>query len=112
MHRIVVLMVLLGFGSTSFAEEPAFCKSVCGSERNTCRIDAQASEKSEGLLPTSVPEKNPFARTAQLQMRSDDGGALDKAGNDQRRMSRVGACDETYQRCTRGCSKSAKSKAG
>ncbi|MDN4051778.1 hypothetical protein QPK32_01595 [Massilia sp. YIM B02763] len=112
MHRLVVMMVLLGIGSASFAKEPAFCKSVCGSERNTCRANAQASEKSEGLLPTSVPEKNPFARTAQLQMRSDDGGALEKAGNDQRRMSRVGQCEQTYQRCTRGCSKPAEPKAG
>nr|WP_314545371.1 hypothetical protein [uncultured Massilia sp.] len=112
MKRFAVLMILLGLSSASFAEEPAFCKSVCASEKTTCRADAQASEKSEGLLPTNVPEKNPFARTAQIQVRSDDGGALEKAGNDHRRMSRVGACEDTYQRCTRGCGTSAKAKAG
>lgn len=112
MKRLAIVTILLGLSSASFAEEPAFCTSMCASEKNTCRIDAQASEKSEGLLPTNVPEKNPFARTAQLQMRSDDGGALDKAGNDQRRMSRVRACEDTYQRCTRGCSQPAKPKAG
>lgn len=112
MHRLTVMMVLLGFASVSFAEEPAFCKSVCGSERNTCRADAQAREKSEGLLPTNAPEKNPFARTAKIQMRSDDGGALEKAGSDHRRMARVGACESTYQRCMRECSARAKTKAG
>jgi hypothetical protein len=112
MKRLAVLTILLGLSSASFAEEPAFCKSVCASERNSCRADAQASEKSEGLLPTNVPEKNPFARTAQIQMRSDDGGALEKAGNDHRRLSRNRACEDTYQRCTRGCSVPAKAHAG
>lgn len=112
MKRLAVMTILLGLSSISFAEEPAFCQSVCSSERNTCRADAQASERSEGLLPTHVPDKNPFARTAQIQMRSDDGGALAKAGSDHRRMSRVGTCEETYQRCTRGCTTPAKAKAG
>jgi hypothetical protein len=104
MKRLAALTILLGLSSASFADEPAFCKSVCASEKTTCRADAQASEKSEGLLPTNVPDKNPFARTAQIQVRSDDGGALEKAGNDHRRMSRIGACEKTYQQCTRGCS--------
>lgn len=112
MKRLAVLTILLGLSGLSCAEEPAFCQSMCGSERNTCRADAQASEQSEALLPTNVPEKNPFARTAQIQMRSDDGGALAKAGTDHRRMSRVGGCEETYQRCTRACGTPVKAKAG
>lgn len=116
MKRLAVLMMLLGFSSASFAEEPAFCKSVCSSERTSCRANAQARLQKEGLLPTDTPEKNPFARTAQVQMRSDDAGALERAGDQHRRMAGAGACEESYQRCTRGCSapagKSAAVKAG
>lgn len=112
MQRLAALMILLALSSAGFAEEAAFCTSMCASEKNTCRADAQASESSGGLVPTPVPEKNPFARTAQVQMRSDDGGALEKAGNDRRRLARTGACEETYRRCTRACTVPAKAKAG
>ncbi|MFK3737181.1 hypothetical protein [Massilia sp. TN1-12] len=111
MKRLAIVTILLGLSSASFAEEPALCTSMCASEKNACRADAQASEPSGSLVPTPVPEKNPFARTAQVQMRSDDGGALEKAGNDRRRMSRTGACEDTYQRCRRACSVPAKPKA-
>ena len=104
MKRLAVLMMLLGFSSASFAEEPAFCKSVCSSERTSCRAGAQARLQKEGLLPTDVPEKNPFARTAQVQMRSDDAGALERSGDQHRRMAGAGACEDAYQRCVRGCS--------
>jgi hypothetical protein len=51
-----------------------------------------------------MPEKNPFARTAQVQMRSDDAGSLEKSGYEHRRMTRASACEDAWQRCTRGCS--------
>jgi hypothetical protein len=107
MKSFAALMILLGFSSASFADEPAFCKSVCSSEKTTCRADAQARQQKEGLLPTNVPEKNPFARTAQIQMRSDDGGALEQAGDTHRRMTQAGVCEKDYQRCTQACTKTA-----
>jgi len=103
MKRLAALMILLGVASASVAAEPAFCKSVCASEKNTCRAGALKREETEAQLPTNTPEKNPFARTAQVQMRSSDSGALEQAGYQHRRMSRAGACDEVYQRCTRSC---------
>lgn len=107
-------MMLLGFSGAGVADEPAFCKSVCASERTTCRAEAQARLQKEGLLPTDTPEKNPFARTAQVQMRSDDAGALAHAGDQHRRMAGASACEDGYRRCTRACSppKDAAGKAG
>jgi len=103
MKRLALLMTLLGLSAASFAEEPAFCKSMCSSEKTQCLADVKATEKKEGMLPTDTPEKNPFARTAQVQMRSSDNGALDQAGYHHRRLARNGACDDAYQRCTRSC---------
>ncbi len=111
MKRLAASMILLGLASAALADEPAFCKSVCNAERTTCRADAQSRLENESLLPTNTPEKNPFARTAQVQMASGDGGALERAGDTHRRMAGVGACEETYQRCTRGCSAPAKAGA-
>jgi hypothetical protein len=76
---------------------------MCTSERNTCRANGQAREAKEALLPVDVPEKNPFARTAQVQSRAVDGEALEQSGYEHRRMSRNSACEDTYQRCTRSC---------
>ena len=104
MKHFAVMTILSLVWSISFAEEPAFCKSVCSSERTSCRANAQARLQKEGLLPTDAPEKNPFARTAQVQMRSDDAGALERAGDQHRRMAGAGACEDAYQRCVRGCS--------
>lgn len=104
MKRLALSIILFGMTGIALADEPAFCKSVCTSERTTCRADAQARLKNESLLPTNTPEKNPFARTAQVQMASTDGGALERAGDTHRRMAGAGACEDTYQRCTRGCS--------
>lgn len=52
---------------------------------------------------TSENNKNTTARTAQLQMRSDDGGALARSGDQHRRMARIGVCEKSYPRCTQGC---------
>lgn len=103
MKRLAVSMILAGLSATAFADEPAFCKSMCTSEKSQCLATAVATEKKEGMLPTDTAEKNPFARTAQVQMRSADNGALEKSGLQHRREARTGACDAAYQRCTRGC---------
>lgn len=96
-------MLLAGLSGASLADEPAFCKSMCASEKNQCLSNVTALEKKEGLLPTGGPDKNPYARTAQIDMRSTDGGSLARAGDDYRRQSRNGSCDTAFQRCTRGC---------
>lgn len=112
MKRLVVLL-LLGMAGAALAEpDPAFCASVCASERKTCRADAQARTDREGLLPADAPEKNPFARTAQVQMRSDDGGALERAGYQHRRMAGTQACEDGYRRCTRGCAEPSPARGG
>lgn len=103
MKRFALLMVLAGLSAASFADEPAFCKSMCSSEKTQCLASARDRETKEGMLPVNTPERNPFARTAQVQMRSSDNGALEKAGNDHRRMASAGACDDGYQRCVRSC---------
>lgn len=103
MNRLAVLMLLFGVSGASLADEPAFCKSMCTSERNTCRANGQAREEKEALLPVDAPEKNPFARAAQVQARPVDGGALEQSGYEHRRMTRNSACEDSYQRCTRSC---------
>lgn len=111
MKRFALLMTLLGIASAAFAEEPAFCKSMCSTEKTQCLTKAKVTEEKDGLLASSDTEKNPFARTAQLEMRSSDNGSLEKAGYEHRRMTRNGACNDAYQRCTRGCTVEAKDDA-
>lgn len=103
MKRLVLLMTLLGLSAAGLAEEPAFCKLVCTSEKTQCLADVKATEQKEGMMPTDSAEKNPFARTAQVQMRSSDNGSLAQSGYQHRRMARNGACDDAYQCCTRSC---------
>jgi len=104
MKRFAEFMILLGVAGTSLADEPAFCKSMCSSEKTQCLASAKTRQDKEGLLPTDMPEKNPFARTAQVQMRSSDNGSLEKSGYQHRRQEGVASCDSAFQRCTRGCS--------
>lgn len=100
-------MILAGLSSLSgacLADEPAFCKSMCTSEKNQCRAIAVAKQEKEGRSLVDMPEKNPLARTAQVQMGSSDAGALEKSGYEHRRMTRASACEDAWQRCTRECS--------
>jgi hypothetical protein len=103
MKRLALLMTLLGLSSACFAEEPAFCKSMCTSEKTQCLARAVETEKREGILASESDEKNPFARTAQVHTRSSGDGALEQSGLQHRRMTRAGTCDDAYQRCTRSC---------
>jgi hypothetical protein len=103
MKRLALLMILAGLSGACLAEEPAFCKSMCASEKNQCRANGLAKLDRDGHLLADMPEKNPLARTAQVQLRSDDAGSLEKSGYQHRRMERASGCDDAYQRCTRGC---------
>jgi hypothetical protein len=103
MKRLAVLMILAGLSSACLADDPAFCKSMCVSEKNQCRANTLAKQDKEGRLLADMPEKNPLARTAQVQLRSDDAGSLEKSGYQHRRMEGASVCDDAYQRCTRGC---------
>jgi hypothetical protein len=104
MKRFAALMILLGVAGTSFADEPAFCKSMCASDKTQCLAGAKTRQEREGLLANDTPDKNPYARTAQVQMRSSDNGSLEQSGYQHRRMEGAAACDGAFQRCTRACS--------
>ena len=103
MKRFVVLMTLIGLSGACLADEPAFCKSMCTSEKSQCLANSAATEKKEALLPTNEPDKNPFARTAQVHTSVSDGGSLARSGDQYRRDARADVCDTAFQRCTRGC---------
>jgi hypothetical protein len=105
MNRLAVLIALLGLTAAHacLAEEPAFCKSMCASEQRECKADARDKAENESFAPVTAPDKNPFARTAQGQVRTTDARALETAGYQSRRLAGAGACDTAYQRCTRSC---------
>lgn len=103
-ESFVLAVTSLLLSSASLAAGPSFCSSVCDSERRACRADVQAraAEDGEGLF--NIPERNQLARTAaktQSPLAGDQAGA--RASVQTRRLSRIGACDDTYQRCTREC---------
>jgi hypothetical protein len=93
------------------AEEPGFCKSMCGSERQECKATARKMTGNDDLLERNTSEKNPFANTAiHTQGQSEQARV---AGNDayhRRQSERIGACDDSYQRCTRACTVQDKNK--
>lgn len=109
MKRSAVSMILGGLlglsaAATALADEPAFCKSMCTSQKSQCLANADATEKKEGLLPTDGAGENPYARNAQMHVRPNENGALERSGAQYRRDQRSGTCDVAYQRCTRDCS--------
>jgi hypothetical protein len=106
MKRLAVSLLLAGLSGVCFADQPAFCTSMCASSKSQCLSNVTALSNKEGLLPTGGPDKNPYARTAQVDMRASDGGSLARAGDDYRRQERAGSCDTAFQRCTRGCNAS------
>jgi len=106
MRRGSFMLALAGLllSSASLAAEPSFCSSVCDSERRACRADVQqlAAEDGEGLL--NMTERNQLARTAaKLQSPSSATLAGERSSTQSRRIQRIGACEDTYLRCTRGC---------
>jgi hypothetical protein len=106
MRRGSFMLALTGLllSTASLAAEPSFCSSVCDSERRACRADVQqlAAEDGEGLL--NMAERNQLARTAaKTQSPSSATLAGERSSVQTRRIQRIGACEETYLRCTRGC---------
>jgi hypothetical protein len=99
--------------SVHAAEEPGFCKSMCGSERQECRATARKMTGNDGLIDDAGPGKNPFAHTAShSQGQSEDMRAADNAGYQRRQSERFGVCEDKYLRCTRACSVPNKAKVG
>lgn len=104
MKRLALLLILAGLSGTVLADDPAFCKSMCASDKNQCLASVKTTEKREAAFAsTGTSDKNPFARAAQTQVRSSDNGALERSGDQYRREARTGACDTAFQRCTRSC---------
>ena len=103
MKRLALLSVLTCLLSMAAAgaAEPTLCKSMCDADRRECRADIQdlAADRAEGLMP----EKNPFARTAQERVPTPASQAIENAGTQGRRLGHAGQCDATYLRCTRAC---------
>lgn len=113
MLRLSLLFVLLNAAAgTALAGDPAFCESMCGSEHRECRAGAQAPPLEERLGLPETHQRNPLARTAQGAVPGQGTRALDAAGANGRRMTRLDACDSALQRCTRACAVRATSSAG
>ena len=113
MIRFSLLFALLNMAvGAALAADPAFCESMCGSEHRECRAGAQAPPLAERLGLPETHQRNPLARTAQGAVPGQDTRALDAAGANGRRMTRLDACDGALQRCTRACAVRATSSAG
>ena len=103
---IVALAALCLSGAAS-AAEPGICKSVCDTERRSCKanVDDLAAEKYEGPIVVEPRERNGLARTAQQTQGGPDVRLVENQGGVQdRRMRYRAACEDKYARCTRACS--------
>lgn len=85
------------------AAEPTLCKSMCDAGKRECRAHGRELAGERGAALLEMPEKNPLARTAQVQVPTESSRAIDDAGTQARRMGQAGACDDTWLRCTRAC---------
>lgn len=106
MTRVFVSLVLMGLvlSGAARAGDAGMCKSMCDAEKRECRAQVQTRLSNEKSALGQMPERNPLARGAQVQVVSQDARALDAAGDQHRRMANNGACDDKYLRCTRACS--------
>lgn len=106
MKRLALLFACVTtFASgAALAAEPEFCRSMCDSAQRECRAGAGLQAKAErSVTSNDLPDRNPLARTAQLEVPGSATRALGASGDDNRRMARIGECADTYQRCTRSC---------
>ena len=107
MFHTVCLAALLAAAIPSAwaAEDAGFCKSMCGSERQECKVTARKATGNDELIGESVSRKNPFANTAShSQGQSVQEQLADSDSFHRRQSERLGACDDKYLRCTRACS--------
>jgi hypothetical protein len=106
---IVALAGLLLSGA-SMAVEPGICKSMCDTERSSCKAKAEerASEERDGPIVIEPRQRNELARTAEkTQGEMHAVTANNAAGVQGRRVRLRSACEDTYARCTRGCASEA-----
>ncbi|WP_075791919.1 hypothetical protein [Massilia putida] len=99
---LAVLAATLGAGA-GHAAEPGLCKSMCDADKRECRAHGRESAAEDGAPLLEMPEKNPLARGAQMQVPAVSSRALENAGTQSRRMRHASQCDDTYLHCTRAC---------
>ena len=107
MFHTVCLAALLAAAIPSAwaAEDAGFCKSMCSSERQECKVTARKATGNDELIGESVSRKNPFANTAShSQGQSVQEQVADSDSFHRRQSERLGACEDKYLRCTRACS--------
>lgn len=105
MVRVLALTALFAalLPAARAAEDAGFCKSVCGSERQECRVSARKATGNDDLLEQPIG-KNPFANTARhAQGQSVQMRAADEASFQKRKSERFGVCEDNYLRCSRAC---------
>lgn len=100
---LATLVMTASAATPALAADEAFCTSMCASEQRECRASAQALPLEQRLTGSAAEYRNPLARTAQGAVPGQATRALDAAGDNGRRMARLGACDTALQRCTRSC---------
>ncbi|TXF97386.1 hypothetical protein [Massilia arenae] len=100
---LATLAAAASVATPALAADPAFCASMCASEQRECRAGAQALPLEQRLTGSTPEYRNPLARTAQGAVPGQATRAIDAAGDNGRRMARLGACDTALQRCTRSC---------
>ena len=100
---LATLVMTASAATPALAADEAFCTSMCASEQRECRASAQALPLEQRLTGATAEYRNPLARTAQGSVPGQATRALDAAGDNGRRMARLGACDTALQRCTRSC---------
>jgi hypothetical protein len=101
---LVMLTATLAAGACHAAEpEPGLCKSMCDADKRECRAHGRALAADNNAPLLDMPEKNPLARGAQMQVPTTSSQALENSGTQSRRMRHASQCDDTYLRCTRAC---------
>lgn len=107
MKRLALSIILATLAAAvarpALAADPTFCSSMCASEQRECRASAQVPPLEQRLTGSTVEQRNPLAGTVQGAVPGQATRALDAAGDNGRRMARLGACDTALQRCTRSC---------
>ena len=105
MKRLALLSIMAGtmWAGVCHAAEPSLCKSMCDAEKRECRAHARELAGENGTALLEMPEKNPLARTAQMQVPTEASRAIDHSSTQSRRIGQAGACDATYLRCARAC---------
>ena len=105
MKRLLFALGLAGavLSGAAFAEDAGFCKAECDSARTQCKANTGKASGDEALALLSAEETNPLARAAQGAVTPTGTQALERRGQQNRRMQQLGICEDKYLRCTRSC---------